>query len=79
MTTSEYCQKASQKEIIELFNGLSKRIVKQYNQKEKSALKELTTKVGNKKQYDTLYAKSYNDNRIYLTLVEELKIIAKYL
>ena len=79
MKTEQYCQQATHKEILELFNTLSKQLVKQYKIKENSSLKELTTKVANKKQFDTLYAKSYNDNRIYLQLVDDIKIIVKYL
>lgn len=79
MTTQEYCKKANQEEIIILFNQLSKSLVKQYKIKNKSSLKELNTKCANKKQNDSLFAKSYNDNRIYYKILEDLQIVIKYI
>jgi hypothetical protein len=35
------------------------------------------TKVANKKQMDTLYANSFNDIRVYNTLLNDLKILVK--
>lgn len=79
MTTEEYCKKANQEELIVLFNQLSKSLFKQYKIKNKSSLKELNTKCSNKKQNDTLFAKSYNDYRIYNQFLQDIKIIVKYL
>lgn len=79
MKTQEYCKQASQEEIIILFNQLSKSLVKQYKIKTKSSLKELNTKCANKKQNDSLFAKSYNDNRIYNLILENLQIVIKYI
>lgn len=77
--TEEFCKKATQEEILELFNALSKALVKQFKIKEKSSLSELRTNFRNKKQYDSFYAKSYNDHRIYNAYLEDLKIVIKYI
>jgi hypothetical protein len=77
--TEEYCKKASQEELIFLFNQISKSLVKQYKIKTKSSFTELNTKFANKKQHDRFYAKSYNDHRIYYKSLEDLQIIIKYL
>jgi hypothetical protein len=77
--TEEYCKKATQEEILELFNTLSKRLVKQFKIKENSSLKELRTNFKNKKQYDSFYAKSFNDIRIYNAYLEDLKIVIKHI
>lgn len=79
MTTIEFCKKATQDELIVLFNQLNKMLVKQYKIKNKSALKELNTKCSDKKQYDTLFAKSYNDCKIYNQILNDIKIVVKYL
>lgn len=75
----EYCKKASQEEIITLFNALSKALVKQYKIKERSSLAQLNTSCASKKQHDSLYAKSFNDYRMYIAYLEDLKIIMKYI
>ena len=53
--TEEYCKKATQDEILGLFNTLSKSLVKQFKIKENSSLKELRTNFKNKKQHDSFY------------------------
>ena len=75
----EYCKKATQEEILELFNTLSKRLVKQFKIKENSSLKELRTNFKNKKQHDSFYAKSFNDIRMYNAYLEDLKIVIKHI
>ena len=77
--TEEYCKKATQEEIIGLFNALSKSLVKQFKIKENSSLKELRTNFKNKKQHDSCYAKSFNDIRLYNTYLEYLKIVIKHI
>ena len=77
--TEEFCQKATQVEILELFNTLSKALVKQFKIKEKSSLAELRTNFRNKKQHDSFYAKSFNDQRMYNGYLEDLKIVIKYI
>ena len=76
---AEYCKKATQEEILELFNTLSKRLVKQFKIKENSSLKELRTNFKNKKQHDSFYAKSFNDIRMYNAYLEDLKIVIKHI
>ena len=78
MMTEEYCKKASQEELIVLFNILSKDLVKKFKIKEKSSLAQLNTKVKNKKQMDSLYSKSFNDHKTFYKTYEDLKIILKY-
>lgn len=75
----EYCKNATQQEILDLFGKLSKSIISQNKKVLKSSKKELTTKCANKKQMDVLYANSYNDIRVYNTLISDLKILVKYL
>ena len=77
--TEEYCKKATQDEIIWLFNTLSKSLVKQFKIKENSSLKELRTNFKNKKQHDSFYAKSFNDIRMYNAYLDDLKIVIKYI
>jgi len=77
--TEEYCKKATQEEILGLFNTLSKRLVKQFKIKENSSLKELRTNFKNKKQHDSFYAKSFNDIRMYNAYLEDLKIVIKHI
>jgi hypothetical protein len=77
--TEEFCKKATQVEILELFNTLSKALVKQFKIKEKSSLVELRTNFRNKKQHDSFYAKSFNDQRMYNAYLEDLKIVIKYI
>ena len=77
--TEEYCKKATQEEILELFNALSKNLVKQFKIKENSSLKELRTNFKNKKQQDSFYAKSFNDIRMYNAYLEDLKIVIKHI
>lgn len=77
--TEEFCKKATQVEILELFNTLSKSLVKQFKIKEKSSLDELRTNFRNKKQHDSFYAKSFNDHRMYNSYLEDLKIVIKYI
>lgn len=77
--TEEYCKKATQEEILELFNTLSKELVKHFKIKENSSLKQLRTNFKNKKQHDSFYAKSFNDVRIYNAYLEDLKIVVKYI
>jgi hypothetical protein len=79
MKIEEYCKTATQQELINLFSNLSKSILKQRIKVLKSSEKELNTKCANKKQMDTLYANSYNDIRIYNTLLSDLKILVKYM
>lgn len=79
MKVDEYCQKATQQEILDLFSKLSKSIIAQNKKVLKSSAKELNTKCANKKQMDVLYANSYNDIRVYNTLVSDLKAIVKYI
>ena len=79
MKTLEYCQKATQEELFWLFKQCSTAIVKQKRKCLKSSEKELNTKVSTKKQMDVLYANSFNDIRVYNTLLEDLKIIVKYM
>lgn len=79
MKVDEYCQNATQEEILDLFSSLIKAIIKQKKKVLKSSEKELNTKCANKKQMDVLYANSYNDIRVYNTLVEDLKIMVKYI
>lgn len=77
--TEEFCKKATQEEIIGLFNTLSKALVKQYKVKEKSSLKQLKTQCKHKNQHDSLFAKSFNDHRMYIAYLEDLKIVIKYI
>jgi len=77
--TEEYCKKATQDEILGLFNTLSKSLVKQFKIKENSSLKELRTNFKNKKQHDSFYAKSFNDIRMYNAYLDDLKIVIKYI
>ena len=77
--TEEYCKKATQDEILGLFNTLSKSLVKQFKIKENSSLKELKTNFKNKKQHDSFYAKSFNDIRMYNAYLDDLKIVIKYI
>ena len=77
--TEEYCKKATQDEILGLFNTLSKSLVKQFKIKEKSSLRELNTNFKNKKQHDSFYAKSFNDIRMYNAYLDDLKIVIKYI
>jgi hypothetical protein len=79
MKTEQFCKNANQDEIIELFGNLSKSILQQRKKVLKSSEKELNTKCANKKQMDVLYANSYNDIRIYNTLLDNLKILVKYM
>jgi hypothetical protein len=79
MKIEEYCKAATQSEMIDLFANLSKSLLKQRIKVLKSSEKELTTKVSNKKQMDTLYANSFNDIRIYNTLLADLKILVKHM
>ena len=79
MKTIEFCQKATQDELIDLFNTLSKNLVKQYKIKQKSSNAELTTKFANKKQHDSFYAKAFNDNRMYNAYLEDIKIVIKFI
>ena len=77
--TEEYCKKATQDEVLGLFNTLSKSLVKQFKIKENSSLKELRTNFKNKKQHDSFYAKSFNDIRLYNAYLDDLKIVIKYI
>ena len=77
--TEEYCKNATQEQLLLFFNQTSKLLVKQFKIKENSSKKELQTKVANKKQYDSLYAKSFNDHRMYNAYLEDIKIITKYI
>jgi hypothetical protein len=79
MKIEQYCQQATQQELIDLFADLSKALLKQRSKVLKSSQCELTTKVGSKKQMDTLYANSFNDIRVYNTLLADLKILVKYM
>jgi hypothetical protein len=79
MKTEQYCQQATQQELIDLFADLSKALLKQRSKVLKSSQRELTTKAANKKQMDTLYANSFNDIRVYNTLLADLKILVKYM
>jgi hypothetical protein len=62
-----------------LLGATSKAVLISYKRKEKSSLKQLYTKSPSKKHHDSLYAKSFNDYRIYSGHVENLKTILKYL
>ena len=53
MKVDEYCQKATQQEILDLFGKLSKSIIAQNKKVLKSSAKELNTKCANKKQIAT--------------------------
>jgi 16S rRNA A1518/A1519 N6-dimethyltransferase RsmA/KsgA/DIM1 with predicted DNA glycosylase/AP lyase activity len=77
MKIEEFCKTSNQTEMINLFDNLSKSVVKQHRKVLKSSEKELMTKVANKKQMDTLYANSFNDIRVYNTLLNDLKILVK--
>jgi 16S rRNA A1518/A1519 N6-dimethyltransferase RsmA/KsgA/DIM1 with predicted DNA glycosylase/AP lyase activity len=79
MKIQEFCKTANQTEMINLFDNLSKSVVRQHRKVLKSSEKELMTKVANKKQMDTLYANSFNDIRVYNTLLNDLKILVKYM
>jgi len=79
MKIHEFVEKASQEEIFGLFIKISRALIKQEKIKRKSSEKELRTKCSNKKQYDSLYAKSFNDHRIYNSLLDDLKILIKYI
>ena len=79
MKTEQFCKNATQDEIIKLFGNLSKSILQQRKKVLKSSEKELNTKCANKKQMDVLYANSYNDIRIYNILLDNLKILVKYM
>ena len=75
----EFCKTATQEQILGLFNSLSKALLKQYKIKEKSSLNQLRTQCKNKKQHDSLYAKSFNDHRMYIAYLEDLKTVVKYI
>ena len=79
MKITEFCKTATQTQMIDLFDNLSKSIVKQHRKVLKSSDKELMTKVANKKQMDTLYANSFNNIRVYNTLLNDLKILIKHM
>ena len=79
MKIEDYCKTATQSELFDLFKTLSKAIIKQKAKCLKSSERELTTKVANKKQMDTLYANSFNDIRVYNTLLADIKILLKYM
>jgi 16S rRNA A1518/A1519 N6-dimethyltransferase RsmA/KsgA/DIM1 with predicted DNA glycosylase/AP lyase activity len=79
MKIEEFCKTSNQTEMINLFDNLSKSVVRQHRKVLKSSEKELMTKVANKKQMDTLYANSFNDIRVYNTLLNDLKILVKYM
>ena len=79
MKIEEFCKTATQTQMIDLFDNLSKSIVKQHRKVLKSSDKELMTKVANKKQMDTLYANSFNNIRVYNTLLNDLKILIKHM
>lgn len=48
MKVDEYCQKATQQEILDLFSKLSKSIIAQNKKVLKSSAKDLNTKCANK-------------------------------
>lgn len=75
----QFYKKASNEQLFDYFTKISKAIIKQKKIKDKSVSKLLSTNIANKKQHDSLYAKQYNDNRIYNSYLEDLKIIIKYL
>ena len=77
--TEKYCKEATQEQILELFNSLSKSLVKQFKIKQKSSIKELNTNFANKKQHDSYYAKSFNDHRIYQSYLDDLKTVIKFI
>jgi hypothetical protein len=77
--TEEYCKEASQEELISYFGILSKDLIKKFKIKEKSSLKELNTKCKNKKQMDSLYAKSFNDHKSFYKTFKNLQIVLKYI
>jgi hypothetical protein len=77
--THSFCKSATQDELIYFLNTTSKSLVRQYKIKRKSSEKELNTKCSNKKQFDSLYAKSFNDHRLYNSYLEDLKIAISYL
>jgi len=77
--THSFCISASQDELMSFLNTTSKSLVKQYKIKCNSAERELNTKCANKKQFDSLYAKSFNAHRIYNSYLEDLRITINYL
>jgi len=77
--TEIYCQKATQEQIFDLFTKISRVFISQKKVKDKSVERLLNTNISNKKQHDSLYAKEFNDNRMYNAYLEDLKVIVKYL
>ena len=75
----DYCERASQEEIFDLFSSLCKSLIKQRKIKNNSSFKELNTKFKNKKHHDSFYSKSYNDNRMYQSYLDDVKITLKYI
>jgi hypothetical protein len=75
----EFCKKASQDEILDLFNSTSKIVVSSYKKMKHSEKKEILTSTSNKKQNDSLMAKAWQSNRVYNQNVEDLKEIVKYI
>lgn len=77
--TELYCKNATQEQIFDLFNKISRTFIRQKKLKDKSVQRLFNTNIANKKQHDSLYAKEFNDNRMYNAYLEDLKIIVKYL
>jgi len=74
-----YCQNATPEQLFDFFKKTSKALIKQKSIKEKSTQRLINTNISNKKQFDSLYSKNYNDNRIYNSYLEDIKVIVKYL
>jgi len=77
--TELYCKKATQEEIFDLFVKISRTYIRQKKVRDKSVQRLFNTNIANKKQHDSLYAKEFNDNRMYISYLEDLKTIVKYL
>jgi hypothetical protein len=77
--TELYCKSATKEDLFDFFTKISKALIKQKKIRDNSVSRLFNTNIANKKQHDSLYSKQYNDNRIYNSYLEDLKIIVKYL
>ena len=77
--TETFCKSASQEEIFDFFTKVSRALIKQKKIKDNAVSKLLNTKISNKKQHDSLYAKEFNASKMYNLYLEDLKILTKHL
>ena len=68
--TEEYCKKATQEEILELFNTLSKRLVKQFKIKENSF--KTLVRLGDRKEVALWTVIAERDNEVEVSEIYNL-------